>query len=460
MIIQERSKRIELFYNTLKKEIPEIPKDSIIYFGIQDNNEARSWFRYAFSVAEMPNTTAIAWRYGIDRYDFKMFTEFSELINELKENPVSLDKIYTFWLTKNQLVNTSEEFRNLAENYEANFPQTGFPIIALSSFNTENQTTQVSANDVVIDFPEPIGSLLPTEITFSISAEPVDTSNVTFPLVFNQVNNPVYTDSTLQGLAFRYQLRKNAVLKNAKYSASSEWQERTTGNIHDSNPDTIWQADRIKWHKEDTNLVIDINNIQEISGLAWIGGHTNNMPTRYMVEVSTDGKEWNLASLVSNAKRVESKDPQIVKFNSPQEAKFLRVSIAETLGGDSPQIAETWPIFSEFAETDVNDLEKFANRPFEYITDRQAFVRTLFATNRTGNIRVYWLGDKSENWLTGNDNLIQITYDGLERRYKLIIPANGTQVYKVKLSEPTIPGKIAITGVQTRSMTLQEIVPR
>lgn len=452
-ILENRSQKIALFYQQLQSHVKSFPKDSLIYFDIQDKAQAQSMFAASFSVAEMPNTTAIAWRYGIDRYDIEMFTEYPKLIAKIKGDKVPLEKVFTFALLENRLVDTSDQFRTLLTTGSplrtiiANLPATSKPIT-----ETQNQTTLLSQQDIVIDFPIALNSLLPTQFDVSISANSLNINTIKLPLLLGRTDNPVYTDLKLRQLAINYKQQKEEVLKTADFRSSSEWQDRVVNNIHDNNPETVWQANRVTWNSESTYIAIDLKQAMQLAGLIWSAGHENNAPTKYKVEVSTNNQDWVLATEINNSIEITDRRSQSVVFDVIHNARHLRITIDQTLSGDAPQISEIWPLLADYKDTNINDLEDFTDKPFLYLPDVMSFEQTLRMINNTGQIRFYWQGNKSDKWLTENDSIINIIYDGQTRQYQFTIPSGGTEINKIKFSDVSIPGSLTLHSLAIKTL--------
>lgn len=449
-IVENKSNRIEKFYNQLKSQVNTFPAGSFIYFDIQDHPQAKSWFDVSFSVAEMPNSTAIAWRYGIDRYDIKMFTDFPALLAEIKKNNVPASKVYTFWLTKDNLFNTTDEFRKLSSNGASldaiELLKKSFPILT-----TTEGVTKVTEEDIVLDF-KPVKSLVPMEVELLITASPLATYNINFPLQIGSFNK-LQTDLALKRRALEFEREKEAVLNMSKFKASSEWKENILSNVFDSDVKTFWQADRVLWGKEKAEVVIDLQSDVSLGGLAIAPGNVNNAPISYTIEISQDGEIWQKVVIVSKDIKVSSQRFKIDKF-IPTSVRFIRIKMLETISGDSPILGEIWPVPAAYSDANIEELEELIARPFDYIGSFEEFQETLLNTDYKGTVQVYWLGDKSNNWLTNKSASIHIVFDGQLRKYKIVIPAQGTEITGLKISDFTIPGEIIIKGIGISSQKI------
>ncbi len=68
------------FYRQLKSAVPAFEKGSLFYFDIKDSAFYQHQFDEFFSVGSMPNSTAIADYYNVDRYDFLIDAHFIEFL--------------------------------------------------------------------------------------------------------------------------------------------------------------------------------------------------------------------------------------------------------------------------------------------------------------------------------------------------------------------------------------------
>jgi hypothetical protein len=220
---------------------------------------------------------------------------------------------------------------------------------------------------------------------------------------------------------------------------------------------SVWQSDRVLWQDGEASITLDLRAVQEINKLIWINGFANNTPTKYSIEISLDGREWKEAKSVTSVRRIDTKKPQVVSFDS-QKARFVKMVIRETLGGDSPAIAEIWVAPSKFTDLDIKKAEEFLHTPFGYIENKEIYLETLRMVQNKGAVQLFWQSDKSPGWQTDFNSRFDLVYDGVRRRYSLTLPATGTKISGIKLSNMEIPGHITLKGVKIRHPSLEEIV--
>ena len=181
-----------------------------------------------------------------------------------------------------------------------------------------------------------------------------------------------------------------------------------------------------------------------IDKFVWINGYGNSTPTKYSLETSLDGKIWNKVSSISLNKRIDTKDPQIITF-APTKIRYIKMNFDETLDQDAIQIAEVWPVPSEFDNLDINDAEKFLASPFSYVPNSESFSNTLSSLNNEGVVELT------------NGSKTKILYDNLTNMVSFSMTPNGSEVSKLFLKNLEIPGILTIKNINYRYLNLKEI---
>lgn len=433
-ILITRSFPTNLIYQQLRDFVPKAEKGDIFYFDLAEG--VKGQFKDAVAVAQMPETTALAWRYGIDRYDITKFEDFEQLRDYLKKNNQDLNHIYTFFYSKQGLVDTSDVVRA--------FLARGSSLHEIKPLrkNAYNQSTQ----DLVFDFAESVDSTYPMNLVLNIRAQVPDIESLKYPLSAEStgfLNN--YPDKKLKDLMFSYQKNKKLFFKNASFHISSQWQDNIADNLYDQDLSTVWQANRISWKNHKESITIDLKVPQEIDRLVWVNGFSDQTPVEYKIETSSDGINWLIVKEVSERKR---KDRALVIEKLPVvTAQFIKMTITNTLKGDAPAIAEIWPVPHLFSELDIIKTEEFLTQPFDFVLDKEDLETTLSHVDFKGNVNVYWKSEKSNNWQTNSKAKIYPVYDGVTHEYKLEIPANGTKLSGLKLSSIGIPGNLELQSL-------------
>ena len=444
-ILTVRSNPVRNFYQQLKKYVPSVKKGDVFYFDVAPSD--RSYYNDAFSVASMPETTALAWRYGVDRYDIKLFTSFDELNSQVKEGKVDPKHIYSFWYSGKNLSDTSVGVRKY---FLTGLPDKKMIFDEQLSFKARltkgKEGTYWENGEVVIDLGEGVESLVPTEVVFEAKSLYPNLDTADFPLVAASSSPKSVPNPSFVKAALSYGQEKN-ILMRANYESSSFWQERKIGNLNDSNTSTVWQPDRIKWKDRREWFQINLNGVRKVSKLVWINGFGNNTPTKYKVEVSIDGKIWTEVVKVEETLRIDDKTPRIIFFK-PIEARNVRMTFLESLNGDSPGIAEAWVVSSDFENLDIMAAENFLLSPFSRVSDMDIFTLLASFLRSFGRVKVYWMEGDTNIWQTTEVSSINLIYDGNFHRYSITIPPKGLVIKKLKLADFTAPSEIIIKGLE------------
>jgi len=431
-ILRERSIPSAIFYKQLKQFVPKVLKGDAFYFDVADGS--RGYFANAFSVAQMPETTAIAWRYGVDRYDIQLFTSFDELNLAIKTGNVEQSRTHTFFYANQILLNTTNTFQN-------DFRR----VLSVANFEPVKYGIVPNASSLEINFNQSVSSVVPVKMKLSFSATPKDFEKVFQNIIHLPAKNKDY-NRDFRNLAFDYKRGKEKMAEEFKVSASTQWQERVASNLFDGDPSTIWQADRVIWSQKPQSIVVDMKYNQDISGFVWINGFENNSPTHYSIEVSLDGWKWKEVKSVKQIKRLDSIMPQVVSFDS-QKAGFIRMTLKESLNTDSPGIAEIWVVPAEFQNLDIAKAENFLKEPFLFLDSKDSYKDTLIQLGHRGEVEVYWKSNKSPVWQTSEKTNLNVVFDGVARDYLVDLPAGGSRIESVKVVSKQIPANLLLYAV-------------
>lgn len=389
-VVLERSLPVKKFYQQLKIALPDIQKNDLIYFDVADN--ARSYFADAFSVAQMPETTAIAWRYGIDRYDFFLAENYDDLIAKAAENKIAIQNIYPFFYSKEKgLISTKKEFEKLSRG-----------VSEVETIFDENLSEPYYFKDVYFCAIKP-------EISITLSAKP----SLEAKKMLNDKEFPF-------AVALAYDKAKKDFYDSVKVFVSSEWRERVGRNLIDQNSNTVWQADRVTWDEEKTFFGFDFGKATKLERFIWVNAFANNTPINYSIETSADGKYWNKVAETERIVRIDSEKTEEVHF-SAVSARFIRMVINKTLNQDSAGISESWVVPAGFEDYSIKELEGYLQSP------QNALI------NNTSSVSVLWKSDASPNWQNDITAIFKLLTDGVERSYRISIPCRGTQLEAIKL---------------------------
>lgn len=113
--------------------------------------------------------------------------------------------------------------------------------------------------------------------------------------------------------------------------------DETIGLAFDGNADTMWQSASTPAH-----FVVDMKKKQTVTGFAYLprqDEQTTGMTSRYRVELSTDGKEWNKVAEGEFGNLRANPVEQIITFEE-KEARYFRFTSTAALDGTGSSAAE------------------------------------------------------------------------------------------------------------------------
>lgn len=450
-IIIERSLPAKKFYTDLKNYLPVLKKGDIVFIDIAEN--AIRQYEAAFSVGQMPETTALAWRYGLDRYDFILVNDFNSLVYNIKSKNISPKNIHTFFYSKNKLIDTTDRMKKYLFTDKSDQAIN----LKLSDFDNHNFLSNMKTRELPIMLKEPIDSLTPLKLNLKLKASVVEFAEKDFPIYLDGNNqNSIYRDLNKRLLSLEYKKNKLKFAENSDYIVSSEWSDRRGSNLYDGDSSTVWQPDRVLWRGGNENIIIDLKTVQNINKLVWVNGLANNTPTKFIVYSSLDGDKWREVAKVNSLQRIEDQKSQIVNF-SQQAARYFKVIFKETLSGDSPLIAELWVVPTRFESLDILQAESFLTNPYAYIPNQEIFKLSLEASDYFGEAYLYWKSDYAIGWKNTKKAKLNLIYDNLWHEYNVIIPATGTKISELKLSDIQIPGVIETRDVNIDYLKINEL---
>lgn len=398
------------FYEDLKRFVPNIPEGASLYFDIADDEISQQQFRDFFSVASMPDATAIAIRYGIDRYDFKMTQGFDEFISSIDDK--SLDTAFSFFHSSDGLKNTTDITRsNLARGKKFSFNEIG---------------------DL-----EKVDSSLVTPAFLEFNARVVP--NITIK------QNCVWASSNPDKKKFfDYILSRDNFRKEVKVATSSEEKYQKSSFLTDGSPGTLWRGNRGWWHNnEHEEITLDLGEIKIVGQLVWVNGYANSTPIDYNIETSIDGKSWQVAQKVNRGAK-KNNGLRVIENFKPRETRFARMIISSTFDKDSPAIEEIELVEENFVGIDKNRTEKLERKAIcvrdkEDLGDLNEFIR-----KRGIEATISWKTDKS------SDNVVRLNImaDNLYHSYKVFLPAGGTRLSDLRIESGLLPAEIYVTNIK------------
>lgn len=437
-IVVHRAEPSKRFFSQLKSYYPTIEKNSIFYFYIPDKPYAQDHFNNAFSVAQMPEETAIAWRYGIDRYDLIMTTSFSDLEKNIKEKNIPVNKIYAFIADPDQLFNVTDQTRDLLQRgFIKNVKQ---EYIIESKLLRSGDGTQVEMPGLIIPTPQ-VFNLTPVKLKILARAFPIDPTEADFPL---RVRNSPETikNLTLLNHYLDYRSWQDYFYHNASVSATSSWKNFLPGNLIDKDPSSYWEADRILWDNHNQGFTVDLKKQILVGGLVYKNGPPSLVPTQFEIQLSQDGNNFITTKNI-NADVSFKNSTQKITFPAIK-ARFVRILFHQTQYGDSPGVAKVEILPSQYNDIDPSLSEKFFRSPFSKVSSLDQWNFLLQSFRENGLVEVSWQNDSISKFLNNYRSTTSFIYDNNIHEYQVEIPAGESKLKNLKITPLTIPGIIKI----------------
>ena len=437
-VLLTRSFPVERFYSSLRGYVGGVKKGDIFYFSV--TNDMRDEFNAATTVASMPESTSIAWRYGVDRYDIYYFTDFNKLTEHIMKDKTAINNLHAFYYSAAGLADITGEVAKRIKGEE----------VPVENKFMESKKSKLS-QELILDLENEISGYSPNTVSLRLRAAMPMASEMNFGGVKKKGDKELDISQILDYSQFKTHLRRTA-----STAASSYWRDEKDSFVLDGKISTNWRADRVAWTTDGASLTLDLKVPIEIDRFVWINAFGNSTPTKYSLWVSRNGKDWTETSKLESVQRIDTRTPIEVKFEKVT-ARFVRMDMTKTLNEDAPGISEVWVVPSGFDGMDIKSAEAFLEKPFDSLPDMETFLELVDAFGSRGSVRVYWSSDGSD-WETSEDAVFDAIYDGVERDYEIIIPATAKgRINKLKLGGYTFPGTLEVFNVSSRPLTLGEL---
>lgn len=403
-LVKDRSVATKEFYENLVRFQPKVNKNSIFYFDLQNNGFVRGQFRDFFSVGSMPDSTALAIWYGLDRDEIHFVTDYDEFLFMLDKYK-DINNIYTFYYEKNGLIDTTNQMRRALS-------KGGAFVGTYNEFNIKGKLN-------FLDLPQCVDKKADTRINSAIS----------------------------------YLADKEEYYKSVTVKSSSEWRGQERILVVDNNLDTSWRGHRIYWHDHGKeNLVLDLQKSENINKVIWV--NTNNMisPTGYNILVSNNEIDWKVVKEVVDGKERKSGEVVVEEFE-PVNARFIKVEFTNNISDDSPAVSEIEVVKSIYSIEDIDIAKTLLVDPIRYM-DRCAF------RNNFNNISRYAYVDIEFNSNKGK-SIEKVKLNELSKEsFKVVSNVGGTGINTIKINMHGIPLVYSIDEYQLKTLDFSQIVNR
>ncbi|EKD90391.1 MAG: hypothetical protein ACD_31C00005G0017 [uncultured bacterium] len=330
---------IKHFYLQLKTYVPSIEKNSIIFFEVADDSKSRQQFADFFSVGSMPDTTAIAVRYGLDRYDLQLTQSFNEFKKIVMDKPSV--KTYAFYYGDGQLRNKTQDFINFSQKRKIWNVNNEFYIDSDTKVY-ENGTDIVNKTIKITCLPNV--PVFPLELQFKAQARLWEEPDLKFPLAMvDELRARFvcknYFDSDQLEKSYKAKESMSKISEKIDIKTVSEEKGFEQVNLADNSTDSVWRGGRGHWienHNEE--ILIKFDDPVSLSAIEWYNAYADTTPTKYQIEMSPDGINWVITSSMDSSAKKES--GWVTEHVGDVSISFIKFSIFDTYEHDSPAISE------------------------------------------------------------------------------------------------------------------------
>lgn len=406
-ILSVRSEPSRQFYKSLKTYVPNTEKGTTFYFDVKQSQPYQTQFGDFFSVGSMPETTALAIYYGIDRYDVEMITDFNELFSKLSMRKIDVNRLYTFYYGENGLVDTTQETRELLLNGSI--------------------------------FQNTIKPFTPGLLELTL---------VLTPKLDETKFSTSYFTTDKKSLMLDYLISRKNYYKSVKVESTSEWKYREIRNIFDNDPTTPWQGHRIRWDEnKKEEIIIDLGSNKNIAGLLWQNWNESLSPTSYNIYISPDKINWKIMGKVDAIVR---KNGQVVFDEFPSaETRYIKMEITKTNLTDSPAILEIEPIEEKFKDVEFELARKVIDDPMLIISNIDDWEKLKSKLGVLSKLYVSWAPKVHTD----------VVLDAQRHTYEIIVPAGGNSLRELQLWT-NLPAEIRMISARIRNISLSEMESR
>lgn len=448
-IIRHRSDPSKRFFSQLKNYYPTFPKKSLFYFYIPDKPFAHPHYDSGFGVGQMPDETAIAWRYGVDRYDLTIVNSFSDLKKQINENKTPLEHIFTFISDPDNLINTTQKTRFLLQH--GSFSEIQNTTISNTKLNLSPYDTIFEIEPMNINVNN-ISSLTDLKLTLKLTGEPLNPANLNFPLRDIHTNNQ-FSKETIAS-AFDYQTWQADFQKDFKITTDNNWLDHKSNLAVDGNPETYWQGDRIEWSNIKSNLILDFGQVIKITGINYRNGPSSLAPTKFEILTSANGQNFNTVTQVSRSYTDQESYRKIQRINfDPTIAQYVKLNFLETSSDDSPAISEIEIIPEKFRDLDLEQVYQFLDTPFNFVESLNQWEILMNNSGSIGKVQIFWKTDSSDKFRSDINSSFALSYDGNPHDIFVTIPSDGQYLKEIMLVS-TIPGKLLLENIKYQNIPL------
>jgi hypothetical protein len=441
-LVVDRSIPSRNFYNNLKTFVPKIEKGSTFYFDVANEGFYQRQFGDFFSVGSMPESTALAIYYGVDRYDINYITDFDELVFKIQNKSIDIDKIYTFYYGPKGLINTTDQIKTLLKEgspYRMIGTSKGVKVSEIE----QGDSTLIPAVTVSYDLLS-----LPTYTPIQLEIEATVTPHnfTRFPTYYINKGEIKEDIDTRRDILLYLNWLKD-YFRDIKVTSLSEWKHREVVNVVDNDINTVWQGHRIFWgEKQNEELVLDLGRFEEVSKLVWTSWIVTLAPRDYKIETSIDNKNWEEGIVVTN-KPVGTSGELIEDSFKSRPARYVRMVISKTNSDDSPALADIIVVPTRFSRIPISTTSLYSNNPLVRLLSEEEY--------NLLSMPAYNLASMNISWPKNSINL-PVVADGRVHNYTVFLKDRDIQIPSLSFSL-NIPANVTIHSLRYKNLSLDEM---
>ncbi len=444
-ILRERSTPSKNFFRDLFEYVPKISEKTLFYFDNADYHPTLARFGYIMVGAFLPREAVLAVHYKTTLDKIEIKNTFGDLEKELIKNPSQ--KFYTFYYDQYGLHNTTEEVSNLLEKGGEKILLHGEKV------NSDLFKSEIELNSNIT-------SIAPYSLNFSLRINPANYSAFSLPYTELLPKDKVlkkYKNVNKKRI-FSYLLsRKNYYERTSlNVSGSHVSGMRPAELLIDERVDTYWIADENSYSTGVMPWIeMDLGEEKNIGKLLWVNETPQREPKNFKVLVSSEKSKWREVKILSRKKFQEEKIITVLSLE-PQNARFLRLEIKDTIGKITPGLAELEIIEYIYNNVDLQLARRIKTNPFEYIKDQADLTSTYDYLKNDSVLSVKTLTNK-ENTVSDTYNLtVPVIFDGQFHDYSITAPPRGIKLQKIIFKLP-YPAEMSASDISVEYLPLRNI---
>jgi hypothetical protein len=414
------------FYSRLHSFIPNLKKDSVLYFDFsQLNVSAADFLRVGFT----PSESAIGTEYKMNYKDISLLTDSSQMRHYLASNELKTDNFYSFYYGGQGLIDTTDLSKSIING---GVKQQKVNVVTKSEFIFDESKSKWTGSTKDLQSKVTFAAPVPMKLRIDLQAKLL---KVSYPYSHFCTNCIQFDNSVRESLNYLAESRKIKEIASVVTTQSGE--DTLSEYLIDKNNATYWLANRQLWFRnevEKATIKVQFNQSISLDGF-WFTTDTNK---RSPVEFE----------LISKGQKLEY---QVVKESELTKVVFatrntnnLTIKILKTESGDSPKINELFFIPQGFAQADFKTANLLRENPAAYIGSDVGYSYLLDYVS-TGT-------QACVKWQAGDENgevPFLLNIDGKLHSYELDLPSSGTEKMSISIGCLNYPVEVNLSKVST-----------